>query len=308
MTKIVTSYGVFGIKMYISNMILYIQPLPPIIVFSDALFILYDKYNNEIDRCVYQKGNTTIISMSRVKDGVYYISLYIRNNPKANIYYPYINSGDVPILKNSTSLNFIRSIFLSDNQKFLEDIQRNIKYEKTLLATTNIQSTNLNICNLAKQIADGKSQKMDIIRAIHTWVALNISYDYDSLVNNIHVNKDNTALGAYVGRRCVCRGYTNLTIALLRALNIPAIEIFCYTTQNILEEKGNLTKYSIHHVFPAAWNGTRWILMDTTWDSKNAFEGGRFHDERNIKCPYKYFDVTIEFMSCTHKFLTYGPQ
>lgn len=309
MKNLLTSCSNLGISLVVSASDVILNKLPSANLFKDTFVLLYDKNKNEIDRIQVTSGETTILSLSSLPEGLYYYCLYFRLPDKQGIYYPFFKFGDVPILIHGQSIELVDSLVLENNVKFSNSLNSFSKYDRRVLAPTyHVQVNNLNIRKLASQIANGLNEKMSIIKAVHSWVALNISYDYDSLIDDAHIDKDNTALGAYVGRKCVCRGYTNLCIALLRALHIPAVKIYCCALDIAHEgswRKHNNTNTTINHVFPAAWNGTRWVFMDTTWDSRNVYEDGHFVRGSSFAYPYKYFDVSLDFISQTHKFLAF---
>lgn len=309
MEKLFTSYSNSGISLFVSANSIVMNDLPSANIFKDSFILLCDDNNNEILRIMSCPEKHVEVSLSLLPDGIYFFCLYLRLPEKQDMYYSYLKYGDVPFIIHGHSVKLLSSLVLGSNNAFANSINSFSKYDKRILSPTyHVQSNNLNIKKLAIQIANGLSDKMSIIKAIHSWVALNISYDYDSLVDDAHVEKDNTALGAYVGRKCVCRGYTHLCVALLRALHIPAIKIYCRALDIIYDgcwwERNNVN-LPANHVFPAAWNGTRWVFMDTTWDSRNVYEDGHFAKGSSSAYPYKYFDVSLDFISQTHKFVAY---
>lgn len=309
MKKLITSNSNSGISFVASSGYIMMSRLPSASIFNDAFVLLYDERNNEIERIRVNPGMPVKICLSSLADGVYYLCLYLKSPEKQDIYYPYLKFGDVPILIQNQSIDLRDSLVFDNNNVFVNSLNAFSKYDRRILAPTyHVQSNNLNIKKLAAQIASGLTDKMSIIKAVHAWVALNISYDYDSLIDDAHIDKDNTALGAYIGRKCVCRGYTHLSLALLRSLHIPAIKIYCYsldiTTDCGWHNHNNLQSQP-NHVFPAAWNGTRWVIMDTTWDSRNLYEDGHFSRGNSFAYPYKYFDVSLDFISQTHRFVAY---
>lgn len=304
-----TSPSNSGISLSVSDRDVIMSPLPSASIFRDAFVLLSDENNNEISRIIVKNGSSVEIRTSSLPDGLYYLCLYLKSPENHNLYYPYFKYGDVPILIRNRTIELLDSFVLEHNNRFINSLNAFSKYDRRTLASTyHVQMNNINIKRLASQIVEGLSDKMKIIKAVHAWVALNISYDYDSLVDDAHVDKDNTALGAYVGRKCVCRGYTNLCVALLRSLHIPAIKVYCCAL-DIAKDGGWWVQSNVqspaNHVFPTAWNGTRWVIMDTTWDSKNVYEDGHFSRGSSLAYPYKYFDVSVEFISNTHRFVAY---
>ena len=137
---------------------------------------------------------------------------------------------------------------------------------------------------------------------INKWIAENIFYDYD-----YYYNSDNkiyySADDVYEQRRTVCEGYANLQKALIQAQGIPCMKVVTYSvgidTIGYFDESNyQVTKGNHAHV--EAYVNGRWVYMDATWDSNNKYENGVY----TYKAPtLRYFDVTIEYFSYTHKLI-----
>lgn len=306
MNNFITSNSIFGIK-FTSDVKHEIGvQLPNSRIFMESLIIIYNENEVEVCRQLVVTNNAAVNLMNLVS-GLYYICIYTKSIVTDNLYHAYIKYGDIPFSISNGCVNFIPSAILANNIIFFEKFPN---YDRRILQNTaHIQAGNINIRNLARQIVENSDTQLDKIRAVHEWVAKNISYDYDSLIDDVHVMKDNTALGAYAGRKCVCRGYTNLVVALLRSLHIPAVCVYCQSL-NVSKEgrwdNNNNSYGQVNHVFPAAYTGNRWVLMDTTWDSRNIFENGHFLHNESCVYPYKYFDVSLDFISQTHRLISIG--
>ena len=169
-----------------------------------------------------------------------------------------------------------------------------------------IECVNLEISGqlrqLSNEIVGGETDEYKKLYLINKWIAENIYYDYDYFYNSnnkIYYSADDV----YEQRRTVCEGYANLQKALVLAQGIPCIKVVTYSAgidtvgyfddSNYRETKGN-------HAHVEAYVNGRWIYMDATWDSNNKYENGEYI----YKAPtIKYFDVTIEYFSYTHKIL-----
>lgn len=81
--------------------------------------------------------------------------------------------------------------------------------------TTNIQSGNTSITSLSQSITNGCSSMYEAVEKIAEWIRGNISYN-----TNKYLPQD--AVSTLDRKDGNCRGYTNLTIALLRSVGIPA--------------------------------------------------------------------------------------
>lgn len=307
MDRYLTTESHYGITIIVERDLIILSDLPMNTLFRVFMVLLFSANGSEVARISATPISRSVsLHFPSLPEGLYYLCLYLESPRKRGQYFSFLKFGDIPIAMLGGVLAIMESIVAPHNRVFLNNLP---KYDRrTLEPTAHIQSQNINIRNLARQIAQGKTDRLDIIKSVHSWVALNISYDYDSLEDDIHIIKDNTALGAYVGRKCVCRGYTNLTIALLRSLHIPSVKVYCRAIDIISDgnwgERDNV-QAAPNHVFPAAWIGNRWVIMDTTWDSKNIFEDGHFSRGNDIVFPYKYFDASIDFISQTHRFDLY---
>ena len=156
-----------------------------------------------------------------------------------------------------------------------------------------IESDHPEIIAKALEITAGLKTDYEKARAIHIWVATNTWYDND-LVSELMDEKNETltytrrgdfspiesesALAVLRNRRAICVGYADLTVALLRAVEIPSV---------IASSNG-------HEWYHAFVDG-RWIIGDSTWDSYNLFENGRSSPRRNGGTDW--FDVSIEDLS-----------
>ncbi len=155
---------------------------------------------------------------------------------------------------------------------------------------------------LSKEIVGDEKDEYKKLYLINKWIAENICYDYD-----YYYNSDNkiyySADDVYEQRRSVCEGYANLQKALIQAQGIPCIKVVTYSvgvdTIGYFDESNyQVTKGNHAHV--EAYVNGRWVIMDATWDSNNKYENGVY----TYKAPaFKYFDVTIEYFSYTHKLI-----
>lgn len=89
----------------------------------------------------------------------------------------------------------------------------------------------------------------DLLDAVTDWVGERLSYVAGSSRGT------DSAVDTLLGRKGVCRDYTHLTIALLRAMNVPARLVACYAP--------GLTPMEFHAVVEAYVDGA-WVLIDPT--------------------------------------------
>ena len=151
----------------------------------------------------------------------------------------------------------------------------------------------------AERITAGYKTDYDKARAIHEYVADTIYYDLDYAKHN-RPSTFVTAEEVFDKSIAVCEGYTNLTVALLRSVGIPAafVEGYALGIGNTAHNWDNADLTSSNHAWIEAWVDGKWIIMDPTWDSKNTYENGeKIHLVTDF---YRYFDVTPEMFSATH--------
>ena len=115
------------------------------------------------------------------------------------------------------------------------------------------------------------------LKAMHDWVAWNISYDFDSLDDGSYVFKQ-TSGDVFASRRGVCAGYSNVMVALGRVTGDEIV----YVGGHSREQDGSIAGSG--HAWNAARIDGQWWLLDVTWDSGHRGADGRF--ERDYGTEY----------------------
>jgi len=160
-----------------------------------------------------------------------------------------------------------------------------------------VNSDDADTINLALSITADITSDYEKVRAIHDWVAENIWYDIDSqITGSTHVL--NT-------RRTVCHGYANLTAALLRAAGIPSkvVSGFALGVSGSPADFYNVSETTANHAWNEAYADSRWIIIDTTWDSNNKYANGVY--SKQAACKQDYFDISLADISKDHRYLDY---
>jgi len=171
-----------------------------------------------------------------------------------------------------------------------------------LLPSSEIQSDEKEIIDLANSIISGISGDRAKAKAINDWVAKNIYYDWDRY--NSRTVADNSSTEALQSKRAVCEGFSNLTAALLRAAGIPAKHVKGYA---ILPGQNtdiffDLNSRQDNHSWNEAFVGGKWIIIDATWNTYNKFENGKFQSGNTRDT---YFDISLKDISQSHKYRDY---
>ena len=179
--------------------------------------------------------------------------------------------------------------------------------KKQLASTHQYQSGKRSIIDCARSIVKGHLFPYTKMLAIHDFVAQHVYYDMDALVSGKYKYNDHSASATLHQHRGICQGYTNLSIALLRALGIPAMEVSCYalgqSSDGDWTRSENRAATSANHVLTAAFVDHRWCIMDVTWDSDLEFVQGRRREKTGRGISHCYFDMTPSMLSLTHKII-----
>ncbi len=191
--------------------------------------------------------------------------------------------------------------------------QHNItEYEKNKSLSTALKSTYA-ICadepgikSLAYEITAACTTDYEKALALHDWVCSNICYDSDSISADSN-SAPYVASDVLETRRGVCLGYSNLYAALCRAVGIPCNVVTGYalgvTEAETVWNDTNLYSTDANHAWNEVHIDNRWIIVDTTWDSRNIIENGIQQTEGYIS--HIYFDANIQFFSTNHKIFEY---
>lgn len=150
------------------------------------------------------------------------------------------------------------------------------------------------------EICEGITTDYEKLWALHTWVASNIYFDYDTYANGTY-NVMKTPDEVLSDKRGVCDGYSYLLEALIEAQGIPAI-----VTENYAEGKSDDLDFwyldripnETNHSHTEAFVCGRWVIMDSTWDSNNRYENGEYKKE--APTGYEYFDACPATFSADH--------
>ncbi len=140
-------------------------------------------------------------------------------------------------------------------------------FNEYLKAEKMIQSKHPEIRRLALKLAKGCSYQVDVVEKIVKWVSENIEY-------SLHEDEPRDALSVLRKKRGYCIGYSNLTVALLRALNIPARNvhgIFFNTRTNGTEEfhAVSMNGVSLHRWIEVMYLDKGWVFSDPRFSANH---------------------------------------
>ncbi|WP_281234475.1 transglutaminase domain-containing protein [Flavobacterium gelatinilyticum] len=210
----------------------------------------------------------------------------------------------MPIKKISSILLFLNVIFLNFTfaQKPGEVDKIVAKYPKSFSTTE----------KLAEKIQSDFSSDYDKARAIYSWIAFNLKYDYNAYLNPPKVQgfsysseaekqrkikqlNDNLIQKAFKSQKAVCEGFTALYQHLAEQVGLKC-EIVKGDSKTRLADIGRKNTSSNH-----AWNmvliDKKWRLIDVTWGQGyyDSSKGRMVNDFNPV-----YFDTDPHYFFAKH--------
>jgi hypothetical protein len=234
-----------------------------------------------------------VVEVYRADDENWFYSIPVDSTGafSATIELPYTGSDcvsvGIPQLRDTFGLsNSATYVYAQNNQPSCTDQQ---------MALLQSWMVNYNgsdaIATLAKSIAANTTTKDGLIEAVSDWVSGNTEYNFPEVnANNTAWQQATQTLQSKIG---VCQDQAALSAALLRSLGVPTEVIGgeAYDPGNNYQDMGP-------HAWNMAWDGSRWILFDSTWDQS-------YSQDQRIAPPdsidHTYFDIPLQTFEKSHK-------
>lgn len=295
-------------SIYISGKLLGIDKIPVISIYKYIWLILKDSNGKEVYNNIVSNSTGSIsFYLDKIAEGKYSVNLYT-SSERYGSYKSLIYGNDIEILYKDGKLSFVPYPYYDHNMA----VVNNKRTDEKALAyyrqpSSDIQSDNQEIIDLANSITAGITNDYDKAVAIHDWVCNNIYYDWDSYLSKNYTGIDTSALGTLHSKRSVCDGYSNLTAALLRAAGVPAKKISGFAlgvSSDYWPENYDPNK-DTNHAWNEFWANGRWVILDTTWDSDNAWRNGGIEKNTGLR-GYHYFDINVGLLSADHVIKDYN--
>lgn len=295
-------------SIYISGKLLGIDKIPVISIYKYIWIILKDSNGKEVYNNIVSNSTGSIsLYLDKIAEGKYSVNLYT-SSERYGSYKSLIYGNDIEILYKDGKLSFVPYPYYDHNMA----VVNNKRTDEKALAyyrqpSSDIQSDNQEIIDLANSITAGITNDYDKAVAIHDWVCNNIYYDWDSYLSKNYTGIDTSALGTLHSKRSVCDGYSNLTAALLRAAGVPAKKISGFAlgvSSDYWPENYDPNK-DTNHAWNEFWANGRWVILDTTWDSDNVWRNGGIEKNTGLR-GYHYFDINVGLLSADHVIKDYN--
>lgn len=242
---------------------------------------------------------TNAYPMEGLANGHYMLDIF-RATSQTGYYRSYLH---IPIVSSAFGVEFEVSPFVFNNSMRLSRFYATSAFlNECLQPTKYCQSQAEEIVARAQAETRPHFMTYNKVLAIHDFVASYLAYDRD-VVKQGRLQGDFSALTVMHERKCVCQGYVNLTVAMLRAVGIPAFGLCCHAIDpgNRWTPDRQEEARKANHIMVAAYVQGRWLLMDPTWDSDNVYENRQFCHSMDLGLKRLYFDMSVPFLSLTHK-------
>lgn len=305
--EIVTSLRNDKIAISFGNQEVVITSLPLWLRTVRVMICVEDRKGKEYFKEVYTIKPPQIIKMSNLPNGLYYFQLLYESTKRKNYYVGINTTEGFPIKVVNGVISSPIPVTLDNNKQFFLDLKSDFVAKSVYRQHTGTYQSELpKIISLANKITKYKTGNYNKILAVHDWVAENLYYDKDALNSGKYMYERYDVLSMLDNRRTVCRGYSKLAVTLLRAIDIPAIDVECFalgeSSDGDWNDNNNLTAEA-NHVITFALASNRWIIMDPTWDSVNEYRHGEYIEKTEGGARHNYFDATLAFFSYTHRFI-----
>jgi hypothetical protein len=157
----------------------------------------------------------------------------------------------------------------------------------------------MSIEEAARKICQNTRKDREKARAIYTWLASNISYDWDS-INNITESEQeeigiHNADKTFARRTGVCDGYSTLYVKMANAVNLHAEDLGGFYMTSSYSFGDDVTGEDDGHAWNSVKIGNETILLDATFGASNSQSASSLPGVSDA-----WFDCDKELFAMTH--------
>ncbi|MCI8610159.1 MAG: transglutaminase domain-containing protein [Firmicutes bacterium] len=239
-----------------------------------------------------------------------------------------VKNGHVKIMRYMDVINYNREIMAIgaqyDTSRYLDNTLEDIRFVLRNPSTNVYASMTSDKVSYMKTISDrvtaGAYTNYEKLRAIYEYAAKNFYYDkvafqthsnqyadpYDNIYN---FENSRSSANSYFGKvYTTCQGYSAIVIALARAQGIPARLV--YGHRLAVPSNDWLTEKNIDvrdHWWVEAYVDGRWIFIDPTVGTTNAYTSTTKKWTYTGITNYTYFDPSEEQIATSHVYMNIYP-
>lgn len=249
------------------------------------------------------KDEICACTLPNLEDGDYRLEVYDYGCSPA--WTGYIYGEDIVMEVQGGAARFRRPTPFCENKRLLLGLGKHPSFlRECLKPSARCNPGHPEVQKLARSIAGREKDPYRKALLLHDWVAENIAYDYDSLAEGTYGFNNQRPESVLRNGRCVCMGFSDLYVSLLRAAGVPALSRACFalgeTTSGGWDQPVNVAS-AANHDFSVFFAHGRWVLTDVTWDGNRIWKGGAL-SARRAWVSHKYFDISLALLSGTHRF------
>lgn len=218
-----------------------------------------------------------------VTQGTYEVMIYLGN--MQNGCYSFLNRP-IYITYTMEGWNFVKNTNLVHNSNITNNSISSNKY---------IMPVSSEIKSFSDSIVKGSKNDIEKVVKIHTWLANNIAYDYDSISYGDSATSYMVPEYVIKHKKAVCQGVALTFQALCNAQNIP-----CMTYEgNAVDSKGKSARHAWNEVFI----NNDWFVVDTTNDLIFNIQNDGIYRSKQDDFIFNYFVFDLNSAS---KYLRYN--
>ncbi|MBR5535247.1 MAG: hypothetical protein IKU60_01230 [Clostridia bacterium] len=264
--------------------------------FDITKFFQLSVRNNSTLDWVYANGNISeensvaVVDFSALPMGEY--TIRVAFNTSGNVYTDGYQIVDFTALKSSSyECIFITSSSVKDFERHLDVYgcvsAQDYWYYTDYLAPKEGSDQYTIFKPLADSLTKNLTTDYDKARAIYTWIADNIYYDYPACFTGSSSDKQAASdpVTVFNTKRAICGGYSRVMDIMLTLSGIPSLYV-----------SGVAYPSGIAHAWNVVCLDGTWCYMDVTWGSGNKYDNNTF---TKGSVNYQYFAVTASFISQT---------
>lgn len=132
------------------------------------------------------------------------------------------------------------------------------------------------VAEVGAYLAARFTDQRQLVKAIHDYVVLRLSYDHDALKLHGLARPSQEADDVFARRKAVCAGYAKLMVALGKAAGVEIAYVTGYIRDSRrrldLDATGQPNLEGVSHAWNAVKIDGHWYLVDATWDDPTGGE------------------------------------
>jgi transglutaminase-like putative cysteine protease len=297
--ELVTSYDFENYaKIEIKNDGTYLANGTPLKADAYAIFIS-GKFSKQLERILLEKKIEPEVFSLDTQTGEFSAEFFLLKSDNKTFSYITFEFQDETIMR--FRVENAEKVFFGDNglMNLNYDNYKIIKKEDTRILISELEDINKTldkIQEITEKITAEYDSDYDKIKAINRYICNN--YYYDLELEEYSIDENISLSHMLETKRSISGGFANLFAAMCESINIKTIVIKGSAINNSTIKYEDLAYKTLQHNWNACFIDNRWIVIDTSWNTKNIYENNEYIAKKSV---YKYFDISELALSQTHR-------